>query len=56
MVNDDAVAAVRTITTSYFPFMELPAELRNRIYSYALEEDEPIKICNHHRRPVREGY
>src|SRR6266480_5555154 len=32
-----------------FPFMKLPAELRNRIYEECLTDDEPIYITNRER-------
>ena len=44
-----------------FPFLELPAEVRNIIYSHLLEEDKPIrmdttKVTHQPRRPVRLGF
>ena len=36
-------------TRKIFPFMKLPAELRNRIYEECLTDDEPIYITNKER-------
>lgn len=44
-----------------FPFMELPPEIRNNIYSHLLAEDQPVKmwttkVTRKPRRPVRRGF
>ena len=44
-----------------FPLFDFPAEIRNLIYSFLVEEDDPIKmstakIVNEPRRPVRSTF
>ena len=44
-----------------FRFLDLPAELRTLVYSFMLEDNEPVEMsttkrANHPRRPVRKGY